>query len=488
MTNDTGSKALGRSTRDIIQLILAIGWRRRYVICVSILVMPFVGLIASFLAPKNFEARMTILVQEPGRMNPFLNDIAIGTNVKDRMPALSALLRSEHMLARVLMDMGEMSEDVDAARRQQLVSRLASSISAQLTGAELVELRLRGAHPAGLGRRLETIGARFIDRLVSPERGALATSEAFLEEQLKRRMAALDNAETVLAEFRRQNAEKLPAIYNTSVQRLAATSQRLEEKRAELAAAESLFEDVRKRLVSTNPVVGKLEESIVQVSSELAGMRSRYMDDHSDVRAAERKLVRLQEERQSLLDSQSGFDEVDIERLWNMAASRSDNERTPAPLLMTQMQRLQEAQSRRTLARQDVENLQKSVDEMKRTISQFGPIEQQQRRLERSVENARELYDALAKRSEMAKLTSALGRYETPERIKIIDPPADPTSPVTPGRMVFILLALVAGIGLGCGLAAALEPLDPTLRSEESIERIAGVRVIASVERLTARA
>ena len=238
MTSDTGSIKLGRSTRDIIQLILAIGWRRRYVICVSILIMPIVGLVASFLAPKNFEARMTILVQEPGRMNPFLNDIAIGTNVKDRMPALSALLRSEHMLARVLMDMGEMNEETDAARRQQLVSRLASSITAQLTGAELVELRLRGAHPAGLGRRLETIGARFIDRLVSPERGALATSEAFLEEQLKRRMAALDNAEFVLAEFRRQNAEKLPAIYNTSVQRLAATSQRLEEKRAELAAAE----------------------------------------------------------------------------------------------------------------------------------------------------------------------------------------------------------------------------------------------------------
>ena len=60
---------------------------------------------------------MTVLVQEPARMNPFLNDISIGTNIKERMPALSALLRSEHILARVLTDIGELEPDADPRAR-----------------------------------------------------------------------------------------------------------------------------------------------------------------------------------------------------------------------------------------------------------------------------------------------------------------------------------------------------------------------------------
>ena len=476
---------MGRSTRDILQLILAIAWRRRYVICLSIIIMPLVAFAASFVVPRAFEARMTILVQEPARMNPFLNDIAIGTNVKDRMPALSALLRSEHMLARVLTDMGEITEDMDPRSRAMRISSLGRSITVQLTGAELVELRVRGSHPDGLGRRLEAIGARFVERLVSPERGALVTSETFLEEQLKRRLAALDRAEFVLSEFRRRNADKLPALYNATVQRLASLTQKVEEKSAELAAADSLFEDVRRRLVSTNPVLGRLEENIVQVTTELSLLRARYMDEHSEVLAAERRLARLQEERQSIIEAANAFGEADIERLWNMAAMVPPGEKGAVPLLMTQLHRLQEVQSRRTILRQDVESLRQTIEEMKGSIAQFWPIEQHQRRLERGVETARDLYDALARRSEMARLTSALGRYETPERIKIIDPPFDPRSPVTPGRIVFILLGIFAGIALGAGLAAALELLDPTLRTSPAIEKITGLPIIASLDRAT---
>ena len=50
---------------------------------------------------------------------------------------------------------------------------------------------------------------------------------------------------------------------------------------------------------------------------------------------------------------------------------------------------------------------------------------------------------------EMARLTGSLGRYESPERIKVIDSPQEPTSPVTPGRVIFVIAGLVGGIILG---------------------------------------
>jgi polysaccharide chain length determinant protein (PEP-CTERM system associated) len=477
--------SVARSARDVFQSILAAGWRRRYAICVPILVMPFLGLAASLVAPKTYEAKMSVLVQEPARMNPFLNDISIGTNVKERMPALSALLRSEHVLGRVLLDLGELDLDADLKTRARAINELARAISVQLTGSELVDLRLRGRAAAGLGRKLEAVGTRFIERLLSPERGALVSSETFLDEQLKRRRADLDVAEYVLSEFRKRNADKLPALLNATIQRLATLAQKREERMMELATAEKLFADLRQRIASTNPVVGRLEEAIVQASSELAALRARYTDEHSDVLAVERKLARLQDERQAILESSAQFQQMDIDRLWNMAAGAdTGDDKAAAPLLISQVQRLQDAEARRTTLRQDVDQLTRTIDEIQGSIAQFAPIEQHQKRLERAVEVARELHDSLAKRSEMAKLTGALGRYETPERIKIIDPPADPTGPVTPGRALFILGALIAGIVMGCGLATLLEFIDPTMRRLDDISAATGLAVIATINRI----
>lgn len=477
---------MSRTTRDILQSILAAAWRRRYAICLPIAIMPFIGLTASYLAPKVYEAKMTVLVQEPARMNPFLNDLSIGTNVKERMPALTAMLRSEHVLGRVLTDLGEMPADADLMTRLRLINELGKSISVKLTGNELVELKITDRRRAGLGKKLELVGTNFIERLLSPQRGAVASSESFLTDQLKERRAALDRAELILADFRRRNSDKLPALLNVNVQRLASMTKLLEEKKMEVATADMVFDDLRQRLAGTNPVIGRIEEKIVQATSEVAGLRARYTDQHSSVLTAESRLARLKEERQAIVQATEKFRDMDVDALWNMVASASatPENAVTAPLLISQMERLQEARSRCTALRKDIEQLETAVAEMKTSIAQFSPIEQQLRRIERGVEAARELHDTLAKRSEMARLTGALGRYETPERIKIIDPPTEPTAPVTPGRLLFMIAGMIGGIVMGAGLAVALEFLDTTLRRTDSIAEISGLAVISTLDRI----
>ena len=166
-------------------------------------------------APKSYEARMTVLVQEPGRLNPFLNDLAIGPNVKDRMPALTALVKSEHILRAVLEDMGQLPSNADARTKELKVGELASALSVQLIGSELVEVKMRSPKPTGLAKTLDAVSRRFIERVVSPERGAVESSESFLGEQLAAKRAELAAAEQAFADFKAEHADKLPALYST---------------------------------------------------------------------------------------------------------------------------------------------------------------------------------------------------------------------------------------------------------------------------------
>lgn len=299
------------------------------------------------------------------------------------------------------------------------------------------------------------------------------------------RRRALEEAEIAAAQFKAQNADKLPAIYTTNVQRLGAMRQKLEEKSMELSAASAAFADMRRQLASTNPIVGRLEEAIVQVTGELTALKSRYTDSHSEVQAAERKLLRLQEERRTYIEDAHRIDKLDVERLWNFAAGhQAKDEKAPPPLLVSQLLRLQEAQAKRVALQNDVDQLKLAVDELQRVMADYAPIEQQQLRLEKEVASARELYDQFLRRYDSATTSRMLGLFEAPERIKVIDAPQDPTIPTTPPKIIFVIAGIFAGIALGIGLAVVAEMLDQRVRSTSDFVALARVPVISRLPRL----
>ncbi len=481
-----------REPTEIIMTLLAAAWRRRVLVLVPTLLLPFVALFASFALPRTYEARTTLLVQEPSKLNPFLNDLAVGPNVKDRMQALDALLHSEHVLLQVLQDVGKVDANSTALNKSIYVERMKRTTSVRLIGTDLIEIKVSDRAPGQLLPLLVATTRRFVDRLLSPEQSAIVDSQVFLDGQLASRRTSLEKAEREYSEFKTRHADKLPAIYAANVTRLGALQQKLEERKMDLAAADAAFEDMRGRLASTNPVIGRLEESIVSVSSELTALRTRYTDEHSEVQAAERKLKRLQEERRVLLEASQALKDTDLDRLWNMAAgsaaniddgSGSSNSKSQPTLLVSQMVRLQEMQGKRVALQQDVEQLHKTLADLQQTMAQFAPIEQEQQRHERSIATARETYEALSKRFEMARVTGALGKFEAPERIKMIDPPEEPTSPTGPGVFLFMLAGLIGGMGMGGALAFMAELFDQRIRLNSIFTYVSGVPVIARVPR-----
>ncbi|MEP9376990.1 hypothetical protein ABLE91_09770 [Aquabacter sp. CN5-332] len=477
------------NTSDTFAYLAQVAWRRRFLAFIPILLLPPLAFIAATLAPQRYEARMTLLVQEPAKLNPILNDIAVNPNIKERMSALIALAHSEVVLGRVLEDLGRIGPSTDPRERENMVRSISAAVNIQLVGTDVIEMRLRALDPTSPAIILEALSKRFIERLVSPERTAVEDSERFLKGQMNERRASLDAAEKAFSDFKIANADKLPALYNSTVTRLAQLEQQIETKEMDLGTANATLQDLRKRLATTNPLIGRIEESIVQVSSELASLRARYTDQHSEVQAAERKLERLEQERQHLLASSRDIESVDLDRLWNLAAgvtqsNDGSNEPRTAPLLVSQLQKLQEAQAKRVGLEKEVEQLKAASVMLQRDISAFGPIEQQQQRLERAVTNARENYDSLAKRYEMARVTGALGQFEAPERVKTLEPPASPATKVTPGYFLYILAGIMAGFALGGALAGAAELLDNRLRRPQDFARVLGVPVIARIPRI----
>ena len=455
-------------------------WTYRYLIVVPILLMPILGAVIGSMGPKKYTAHTSMLIQETAKMNPFLEDLAVSSMLKHRMAALETLLHSRYILGAVAKERGILSHDYTPEQLEIAVANLSSNLNIQMVGKDLIRIQYSDTDPNTMKATLESVSRHFVEQLLAPERSSIKDSSSFLEQNIDQRRKELDRAELALAEFKNKNINLLPELHVTNISRLNRLKQSLAEKKAELAGVKKSTGSLDHRLSKTNPIIGRIEEKILELRGKLTILRARYTDNHSEIQAILRKLKRLTEDRNIALTESKNI--LNNEKLWDIASSQiksSDDDNQP--LLISQIENLQIAKSKTEALEGEVNVLEKLVSELNDQVSKFGRSEHEFIRLQRDLEVKKELYSELLKRYEMAQVTGALSKFEESKRIKIIDLPYNPTRPTNMPLVVLILGGLVAGLLLGSGTATILALTDSTLKKREDLESLLGVPVLVRI-------
>lgn len=475
-----------------VYLILMAAWRQRYLIVVPILIMPLLGGLIATTRGKIFDTHTTILVQETSKLNPFLEDLSVSTNLKERMAALDTLMHSRHVLFAVAEELKLIDEESSDNEKGQVIRRIAGGLKLTQEGKDLVKISYRSDTPSNMKEILDVVSVHFIEQLLAPERSSIEQSEKFILEQLTSQKEQLLTAENKLAIFKQQYATDLPAFHGGNIKRLRELKQLLAKKEISWSAAKAVLQSMNKQLSSTNPVVAAIENRIVQLTSELALLKARYTDKHSKVANVQRQVDRLQIKRSSLLEKTAKLTPEEIERLWHLAMNSSSNSTaangiasnnsdSSSPLLVSQLQEIQKSKAMEQGLEQEVISLNKQIAEMHVQVKAFASIERELTELERELDTKQNLYNEFLKRYEMAKVTGSLGRFEETNRIKIIDQPYTPTWPSNIPSIVFILAGFIGGILLGTGLAVIVEIMDTSIRRIDQLQSYTNAPVLSRI-------
>lgn len=456
-------------------------WRRRYMIAVPILVLPFLGLAAGMMSAKQYASHTTMLIQETAKMNPFLEDLAVSAMIKERMAALDTLLHSRFILKGVAQTRGLITETTPALEQDRVIARLSGALSMKMPGKDLIRIDYRSNTPAGMKDTLQAVIDHFVEQLMAPERSSMTDSATFLAENLKIRRQELEAAESALAQFRSEHAAELPELHSSTVTRLAQLKQRLTEREALLAGARKSLGGIGQQLSKTNPVLGRLEEQIVLIRGELALLLARYTNKHSKVQAALRNLRRLENERLKVIEVTESS-ALNPQQLWMILsqANMSDDPQSQ-PLLVSQLESLQKARGEVDALSEEVNSLRQSIQALQQQVSTLGEQEQQLGKLQRDLKVKRKLYEDLLERYEMARLTGSLGIFEREKRIKLIDRPYTPSGPTNMPPILFAIAGLFGGLFLGMGLAVIAEITDSSIRRRDQLETLADAPVITRI-------
>lgn len=482
-----------------VYLILMAAWRQRYLILTPIFIMPIVGALIASSRGEIFDTHTTILVQETSKLNPFLEDLSVSTNLKERMAALDTLMHSRHVLFSVAEQLNLIDENTSEGDKGRVIRNIASGLKLTQEGKDLVKISYRSGTPGNMKEILEVVSLHFIDQLLAPERSSIEQSEKFILQQLTSQKAQLLAAENKLAIFKQKYATDLPAFHGGNITRLRELKQMLAVREVSWSAAQAVLKSMNKQLSSTNPVVAAIENRIVQLTSELALLKARYTDEHSRVENVQRQVDRLQVTRNSLIKKTANLTPEEIERLWHLAMSSStnvsvsnssgayetaNNTDSNSPLLVSQLQEIQKAQSLEQGLEQEIISLKKQITEMQVQVNAFAAIERELTELERELETKQNLYNEFLKRYEMAKVTGSLGRFEEQNRIKIIDQPYTPSWPSNIPSIVFIIAGLIGGIVFGAGMAVIVEIMDTSVRRADQLQQFTHAPLLSRIPKI----
>ncbi|MGL4825905.1 MAG: GumC family protein [Vibrionaceae bacterium] len=465
-------------------LLIDLLWRRRYTLLLPMLLLTLFGIAIGTFSDRKYIAHTSMLIQETSSMNPFLVDLSVSAQMNERFTGLQSLMHSRHILGKVAKELKLISDDSDPKESDKVLQLLSDNLAMSIAGKDMIRIEYRSNKAEGMAETLRSVSSFVIEELLAPERSSMQDSSYFLSEHIKFRREELDKAENALVTFRNENADALPELQLANQTRLDYLQQKLLEKQSEMAGAQKSLGSLDEQLSRTNPVIGKLEDQIVKRRSELTLLRSRYTDQHRAVQTALNDLKRLEAQREEMMKSTKPVVGSNANALWDMASATTMGSDESVPLLVSQLESLQQSRNRAETLKEETAALQGIIDSLQLKINSSGAVQQEILKLERDLEVKRKSFEELLVRQEKARLTSSLGVFEQDKRIKIIDQPYSPTRASNLPVIVFAIAGFLGGVLLGAGGAILQEFADTTIRRIDQLERITGAPVLTRLPKM----
>jgi polysaccharide chain length determinant protein (PEP-CTERM system associated) len=430
-------------------------WARRWLVLGVAWGVCLLGWIAVALIPNSYESKARIYVE----LDDVLSDqLKIANGGADEIQRVKKTLAGAVNLEKVVRGTDLGNEIASQREMERAVASLAEDVKVESVEDNLftitAQVGQRKLSDAENARLAQTVVQKLIDIFreenIAGNRGEVAETVVFLDQQLDERKAELEAAEAKLSIFEAEHPE-LVGGSSAIAGRLSGTRQELRGVEADLAAAQSALAAITGQLAGTPRTLaggGGDGSALGQAQAQLAGLQSRGLtDSHPDIVALRRQIALLQ--RSGGGAAPAGMPNPAYSSLVSIKAER-------------------EANVQALLARKAA--LQSEISGAMADQASEPAVSAEANRISRDYEVLKKKYDELLQNREEMRLRGQVESERSSFKFEVVDPPTTPRQPASPNRPLLLFGVLLAGLAVGVGTAVGLNQLRSTFSTAAALD------------------
>lgn len=468
-------------------------WRFRGTALLVAWVVCLAGWFIVLALPDTYSAWARVYVDTRTRLSQVTQGIAVESNIAAQAEAVREALLGGPELAKVarltMPGFANASPEVQAGIVQGLRISLDVQASSEREGHQETRNQPADLYTITYTNRSRETARRVVDQLLrifladslgGTQEGS-EQAQQFLTQQIAEYDRKLAEAESRLAQYKREHAGLIPGSTGDYFSRLHAETDELERARLTLSMAEQKREELRRQIASEQPIVspsagglhgGSLDtaSAVREAQARLDELLLRYTDSHPDVIAARRTLAELKQRQQAEIAAIRRGDPAAI-----AASGLAAN-----PVYQAMRLQLSQADIEVATERQAVADQEAKIAEQRKMINTAPEVEAEYERLNRDYGVIHGQYQALVDRLSRAKLSDRADATGV-VRFEVVDPPTVNSEPVFPNRTRLIIAVLLGGLGAGLAAAYLLHQLRPVFSSTRQLMELTQLPVLGSI-------
>ena len=414
-----------------------------------------IGWLAVAMVPNQFQAVSMIYVDTDTMMAPLLRDLTVSTDPQQQVSVMLNTLLARPNLEQVVHLTNPKANSLSSAELAKQVENLQDNISIKpLSTKNLFQLSYTDRDPDKGLNVAQTLLSIFVDSNIGNKRHDLEGAQSFLDTKVNEYETLVRQAEQRRTSFRQANLDVLANSITPDQARgqIEAARQQYEGAVARLSSLRGQLASIPKIIYIDGPgplvlgtgnmasaAGGSLFQQLAAAKQNLIDLKSRFTDDHPDVKAVKRQIAQLQSELSAMPTN---------------GTQASGSQSIPNPVYVQTQSKLSDAETDVALQSQKLHEAQGNMDRAMKTSSKAIDISAQFANLDRDYDLVHKTYQELLARRESAKLSQSVNDEQSSINVRIVEPPKKAAFAVAPNRP--LLNSAVILVGLLAGLATAI--------------------------------
>ena len=438
--------------------------------------------------PNEYESYASVLV-EPQAVDPNLVEAGVATaDLNRRLHLMAAQILSRSRLSRIIDELGLYQDESNYLVRDEVISLMREHVNVDPVVPELEQgqasfrrdftidqfrLSFRDKDPTKARDVAQRLANDFIEEHIANRVRTSQKSLEFVEAELQRLATAIQQVEARVAQLKSANPGRLPEDGIANQRRMERLFAELADVRREAVAArsdEAFFRSqaaAARDLAGMGPIGGNLVNTPAMrlriLKLALAEFEARGLTDkHPDVGRAKREIAALEAARASTAA------EKDELSPGNFAEQSANAE-------------AQRARLRLGHADQEVGRIQAAIEGVQELLATAPAVAEQLDGLQREYLHLFQSYQDFSNRRLEAGVQADLERRQLGEQFRVLEAAFLAPEPVSPNRIVIVLIGIFFGLALGGGIGIVLEAADSSIHTPRQLAGVLDLPVLAAI-------